>query len=53
VDEKENVQAMNFFHGLDNAKYGAFKTSMLSGWATKANQLQKNQMKYIGSQAIG
>jgi len=36
VDVKEEVQAMDFFHGLDNAKYGAFKTSMLNRWATKA-----------------
>jgi len=36
VDVKEEVQAMDFFHGLDNGRYGAFKTSMLNGWATKA-----------------
>jgi hypothetical protein len=33
---KEEIQAMDFFHGLDNGRYGAFKTSMLNGWATKA-----------------
>jgi hypothetical protein len=45
VDVKENIQAMDFFHGLDNAKYGAFKTSMLNGWATKAIQLPKTPNK--------
>jgi hypothetical protein len=28
VDVKEEVQAIDFFHGLDNAKYGAFKTTI-------------------------
>jgi hypothetical protein len=36
VDVKEEVQAMEFFHGLDNAKYGVFKMSMVNEWATKA-----------------
>jgi hypothetical protein len=27
---------MDFFHGLDNPKYGAFKMAMLNGWATTA-----------------
>jgi hypothetical protein len=41
MDVKEEVQVMDFFHGLDNAKYGAFKTVMLSGWAPKAVTLPK------------
>jgi len=36
VDVKEDIQAMDFFHGLDQGRYGAFKTSMLNGWAAKA-----------------
>jgi hypothetical protein len=36
VDIKENIQAMDFFHGLDQGRYGAFKTSMINGWSTKA-----------------
>jgi hypothetical protein len=27
---------MDSFHGLVNGRYGAFKTSMLNGWAMKA-----------------
>jgi len=27
---------MDFFHGLDQGRYGAFKTSMLNGWAAGA-----------------
>jgi hypothetical protein len=34
IDEKE--QAMDFFHALDAGRYGAFKTSMLNGWAAGA-----------------
>jgi hypothetical protein len=34
IEEKE--QAMDFFHGLDQGRYGAFKTSMLNGWAAGA-----------------
>jgi hypothetical protein len=34
IEEKE--QAMDFFHGLDPRRYGAFKTSMLNGWAAGA-----------------
>jgi hypothetical protein len=34
VEEKE--QAMDFFHALDAGRYGAFKTSMLNGWAAEA-----------------
>jgi hypothetical protein len=36
VDISEEEQALDFFHGLDQARYAAFKTSMLNGWATKA-----------------
>jgi hypothetical protein len=36
VDVKEDVKAIDFFHGLDQGRYGAFKTSMLNGWAAKA-----------------
>jgi hypothetical protein len=41
VEEKEEVQAMDFIHGLDNAKCGALKMSMLNRWATKAVQPPK------------
>jgi hypothetical protein len=34
IEEKE--QAMDFFHALDAGRYGAFKTSMLNGWAAGA-----------------
>jgi len=34
VEEKE--QAMDFFHGLDAGRYGAFKTSMLNGLTAEA-----------------
>jgi hypothetical protein len=27
---------MDFFHGLDNNRYGSFKASMMNGWASKA-----------------
>ncbi len=27
---------MDFFHGLDSGRYGAFKTSMINGWSTTA-----------------
>jgi hypothetical protein len=27
---------MDFFHGLDPGRYGAFKTSMINGWSTTA-----------------
>jgi hypothetical protein len=33
VDIEEKEQAMDFLHGLDPGRYGAFKTSMLNGWA--------------------
>jgi hypothetical protein len=36
IDVEESEQALDFFHGLDPARYGAFKTSMLNGWPTKA-----------------
>jgi hypothetical protein len=36
IDVEESEQALDFFHGLDPARYGTFKTSMLNGWATKA-----------------
>jgi hypothetical protein len=31
----KEVQAMDFFHRLDNAKYGLFMMAMLNGWALK------------------
>jgi hypothetical protein len=36
VDIKEEEQAMDFFHGLDNGRYAAFKSNMLNGWAAEA-----------------
>ncbi len=36
VDIPEAEQALDFFHGLDPARYGTFKTSMLNGWVTQA-----------------
>jgi hypothetical protein len=27
---------MDFFHSLDNIRYGSFKASMMNGWASKA-----------------
>jgi hypothetical protein len=33
---EEADQAMDFFYGLDNAKYGIFKTNMINGWTTGA-----------------
>ena len=36
IDVTEEEQALDFFHGLDPARYGSFKTNMLNGWATKA-----------------
>jgi hypothetical protein len=36
VDIAEADQAMDFFHGLDQGRYGVFKTNMLNGWATGA-----------------
>jgi hypothetical protein len=36
IDIEEGEQALDFFHGLYPARYGAFKTSMLNGWVTKA-----------------
>ena len=27
---------MDFFHGLDNNRYGSFKASMMNGWASKS-----------------
>ncbi len=33
VSEKE--QAMDFFHGLDQGKYRAFKAEMMNGWNSK------------------
>ena len=41
VDVKDEIQAMDFFHGLDIQRYGAFKTSMMNGWATKAIKTPK------------
>jgi len=32
---------MDFFHGLDNQRYAAFKTSMMNGWATTAVKAPK------------
>jgi hypothetical protein len=36
VDMDKEEQAMDFFHGLDQGRYGVFKTSMLNGWAVGA-----------------
>jgi hypothetical protein len=36
VAVEEKVQVMDFFHGLEQGKYGAFKTSMLNAWTTRA-----------------
>jgi len=36
VNISESEQAMDFFHGLDSGRYGAFKTSMIDGWSTTA-----------------
>jgi hypothetical protein len=33
---KEPDQAMDFFHGLDQAKYGEFKQNVQNGWAMKS-----------------
>jgi hypothetical protein len=41
VNVKDVVQAMDFFHGLDNQRYAAFKTSMMNGWATTAVKAPK------------
>jgi hypothetical protein len=41
VDVKDEVQAMKFFHGLDNQHYAAFKMSMMNGWATTAVKAPK------------
>ncbi len=32
----EEVQVMDFFYGLDDGKYGLFKTNMIHGWTTGA-----------------
>jgi hypothetical protein len=32
----EEVQVMDFFYGLDDGKYGLFKTNMINGWTTGA-----------------
>ncbi len=44
---------MDFFHGLDNAKYGAFKMVMLSRWETKAVKPSKHSTKYIDWLGVG
>jgi Zinc knuckle len=36
IDISEKDQAMDFFHGLDSNRYGAFKANMMNGWASKA-----------------
>jgi hypothetical protein len=36
VNISESEQAMDFSHGLDSGRYGAFKTSMINGWSTTA-----------------
>jgi hypothetical protein len=33
---KEPDQAMEFFHGLDESKYGEFKVHVKNGWAMKS-----------------
>jgi hypothetical protein len=41
INVKVEVQAMDFFHSLDNQHYAAFKTSMMNGWATTAVKAPK------------
>jgi hypothetical protein len=41
VNVKDEVQAMDFFHDLDNQRYAAFKTSMMNGWAATAVKAPK------------
>lgn len=36
MDVKESMQAMDFFHGLNDNKYAVVKTSMLNGLAAKS-----------------
>ncbi len=36
VDIEDKEQAMDFFHGLDQGRYRAFKTSMLNEWVVGA-----------------
>ena len=36
ISVSPKIQAMDFFHGLDNGRYGAFKTNMLNGWNLKS-----------------
>lgn len=36
VDINKKEQAIDFFLGLDQAKYGIFKTNMLNSWAAGA-----------------
>ena len=45
VDIKDEVQAMDFFHGLDNQLYAALKTSMMNRWATTAVKAPKTPNK--------
>jgi hypothetical protein len=33
---KEPDQAMDFFHGFDESKYGEFKVQVKNGWAMKS-----------------
>jgi hypothetical protein len=47
IDVEESEQALDFFHGLDPARYGTFKTSMLNGWATKAFAPPQPSTRYI------
>jgi hypothetical protein len=51
IEEKE--QAMDFFHALDTGRYGAFKTSMLNGWAAGAFDPVIPSTRYIGQLAPG
>jgi hypothetical protein len=47
-------QAMDFFHGLDQAKYGTFKTNMLNRWATGAIKLPEtvNEIYWIAGRWV-
>jgi hypothetical protein len=54
VDVKDEVQAMDFFHSLDNQCYAAFKTSMIYGWATTAVKAPKtpNELYHLAGSWI-
>ena len=53
VEIPDTEQAMDFFHGLDPARYGAFKVEMLNGRNLKAFIHLIWQMSCINSQEAG